>query len=136
MWNVLFFAVLASLAAIGAEPKDSVPSSCEGVYRDGNIVYMAGVCGVTEPRLVREVKPKYPKRARKKGVKGNVILQAIIQENGSVRDVEVLRCNQEKFGFEEAAIAAVKKWRYEPATRNGVPVDVYFAVFVEFKYKR
>jgi TonB family protein len=35
-------------------------------------------------------------------------------------------------GFEEEAIEAIRQWRYEPGRQNGVPVDVYFTVVVEF----
>ena len=37
------------------------------------------------------------------------------------------------YGFEEAAVEAIRQWRYRPATRNGQPVSVYFTVLVEFK---
>ena len=66
-------------------------------------------------------------------LEGNVILQAIIHDDGTVGDIEVLRCNRPSMGFEEAAIAAVQTWRYKPALQNGRPVEVFFTVFVEFK---
>ena len=62
-----------------------------------------------------------------------MILQAIIHADGSVGELEVLRCNRPSMGFEESAIFAVSQWRYSPATQNGRPVEVYFTVFVEFK---
>ena len=46
--------------------------------------------------------------------------------------IEILRSNRPNMGFEDAALAAVKQWRYEPATQNGRPVDVYFTVVVDF----
>jgi outer membrane biosynthesis protein TonB len=49
-----------------------------------------------------------------------------------VGEIEVLRCLQPALGFEEAAIHAVAKWRYHPATHNGKPVSVYFTILVEF----
>ena len=96
---------------------------------------LAGVGDVTNPKLIPETKvqPEYPELARVARLEGNVILQAIINADGSVGDLEVLRCNRPSMGFEEAAMSAVKEWRYEPATQNGRPVEVYFTVFVEFK---
>jgi protein TonB len=96
---------------------------------------LAGVGDVTNPVLIAESKidPEYPELARVARLEGNVILQAIIHSDGSVGDVEVLRTNRPNMGFEEAAIAAVTQWRYEPALQNGRPVEVYFTVFVEFK---
>ena len=96
---------------------------------------IAGVGDVTNPKLIPETKvqPEYPELARVARLEGNVILQAIIRADGSVGDLQVLRCNRPSMGFEDAAISAVQEWRYEPATQNGRPVEVYFTVFVEFK---
>jgi protein TonB len=96
---------------------------------------LAGVGDVTNPKIIEETKvqPEYPDLARVARVEGSVILQAIIHADGSVGDLQVLRCNRPGMGFEEAAVEAVRKWRYEPATQNGRPVEVYFTVFVEFK---
>jgi protein TonB len=96
---------------------------------------LAGVGDVTNPKLIEETKisPEYPELARVARLEGNVILQAIIHSDGTVGDLQVLRCNRPGMGFEDAAVDAVQQWRYEPATQNGRPVEVYFTVFVEFK---
>ena len=96
---------------------------------------MAGVGDVTNPVLIEDTKvqPEYPELARVARLEGNVILQAIIHADGAVGDLEVLRCNRPNMGFEDAAVDAVRNWRYQPATQNGRPVEVYFTVFVEFK---
>lgn len=96
---------------------------------------LAGVGGVTNPELIPESKldPEYPELARVARLEGNVILQAIISEDGTVTEIEVLRTNRPQMGFEAAAIAAVRQWRYKPALQNGKPVEVYFTVFVDFK---
>jgi len=96
---------------------------------------LAGVGDVTNPVRIDEsvVEPEYPELARVARLEGNVILQAIIRADGTVGDVEVLRTNRPNMGFEEAAIDAVRQWRYKPAMQNGKPVEVYFTVFVDFK---
>jgi len=98
----------------------------------------AGVGGVTNPRLIEgsKIAPAYPEMARLARVEGNVALQAVVREDGSVVEVEVLRCNRPKMGFEESAIAAVQQWRYEPATQGGRAVQVYFTVFVQFTLQK
>jgi len=95
---------------------------------------IAGVGDVTNPVRIEEtaVQPEYPELARVARLEGNVILQAIVKADGSVGDVEVLRCNRPNLGFEEAAIEAVQQWRYKPALQNGKPVEVYFTIYVEF----
>jgi protein TonB len=96
---------------------------------------LAGVGDVTNPTLIPETKipPAYPERARASRAGGNVILQLIVRADGTVGDIEVLRCSRPDMGFEESAMRAVKQWRYAPATQDGLPVEVYFTVFVEFK---
>lgn len=99
------------------------------------LIFVAGTDGITNPKLVAEsmVQPEYPREARIGRFEGHVIMQAVIDRHGAVRDLEVLRTSPDDFdGFPEAALEAVKQWRYEPATKDGVPVDVYFTVFVDF----
>ncbi len=95
---------------------------------------IAGEGGVTRPVLIPETKvqPEYPDAARKEKIEGSVILQAIVMKDGSVGDIVVLRAPGKNLGFEQAAIDAVKKWKYKPATKNGIPVDVYFTVEITF----
>jgi len=101
----------------------------------GNGPFDPGVDNVSNPRLRSETKiaPVYPEGARRDRLTGSVIVQAVITRQGDVSDLIVLRTNQAGIGFEEAAMQAVAQWKYEPALRNGEPVDVLFTVFVEFK---
>jgi periplasmic protein TonB len=96
---------------------------------------IAGAGDVKMPELIPETKvtPEYPELARVARIEGNVILQAVIRADGTVGDLKVLRCSQTTFGFEEAAVEAVRQWRYLPALLDGRPVDVFFTVFVDFK---
>ena len=96
---------------------------------------MAGVGDVSNPVLIPESKldPEYPELARRARLEGNVILQAIVYKNGTVGEIEVLRCSRPNVGFETAAVEAVRAWRYQAATQNGQPVDVYFTVIVQFE---
>ena len=59
-------------------------------------------------------------------------LLVVVRRDGRVGDQRVLRCSNPGFGFEAAAIEAVGRWRYEPATEDGEPVDVHFTVVVDF----
>ena len=89
---------------------------------------------VTSPERIEEsaVKPVYPEIARRVRAGGRVIIQAVILRDGTVTDIEVLSCTNPGMQFEEAAIEAVKQWRYTPAMQGGRPVDVFFTVVVEF----
>ena len=88
---------------------------------------------VTQPKLIAStrVQPSYPEKEKERSREGRVILQAVIQKDGTVRDVAVLRSPGR--AFDEAAIAAVRQWKYQPATQAGEPVAVYFTIVVEFR---
>ncbi len=87
------------------------------------------------PVLIESTKqtPLYPEPARKAKLTGRVILEAVVLKDGTVSNIKVLRTPRPGMGFEEAAIDAVKQWRFRPALRNGEAVDVYFTVVVEFE---
>ncbi len=68
-----------------------------------------------------QVKPRYPESARRRGIEGTVLLKMRITAQGRVEDVQVVR----SAGYpemDESAIEAVRRWRFEPARRNGEPV--------------
>lgn len=84
---------------------------------------------IRAPKKVTHVAPIYPPipLAARKG--GLVILQAIIDEDGSVREVSVLRSDPL---FDRAAVEAVKQWRFTPTLLNGHPVPIVMTVTVGF----
>ncbi len=93
-------------------------------------VLLSGIGDVTAPRIASRIEPDYPEQARKNGVEGKVILQAVIDDDGSVSEVEVLNSTDDVFN--DAAVDAVRQWRWEPATSDGDPVSVYFTIVVQF----
>ncbi len=82
------------------------------------------------PILLERVEPAYPDAARIARLGGRVTLRAVIAEDGAVESVEVLASTSTLFN--DAAVDAVRKWRYRPALMNGKPVRVYFTVVVTF----
>jgi protein TonB len=93
-----------------------------------------GIGDVSYPVLIpgTRVRPDYPRSARRAHAEGRVILQAVILRDGSVGEVDVIRCTKPTFGFEAAAIEAVRMWRYTPGFQNGRPVSVYITIVVDF----
>ena len=81
------------------------------------------------PNQIRKVQPVYPEEARAAGVKGVVILEAIIDQQGRVSEVRVLRSLPL---LDEAAIDAVRQWEYTPTMLNGLPVPIVMTVTVQF----
>lgn len=86
---------------------------------------------VTKPEKITAPQPQYTEIARKARVQGVVIVQAIIDKGGNVTNVKVLKGLP--MGLSEQAVDAIKKWKFEPATLNGKPVDVYYNLTVNFR---
>jgi TonB family protein len=84
---------------------------------------------VTPAKLVHSELPKYPKDAKKAGISGTVVLKAMIAKDGSVNNLEYVSGPKE---LTDAAIKAVKKWKYQPMLINGKPVEVDTHISVVF----
>ncbi|HWC16858.1 MAG TPA: energy transducer TonB [Terriglobales bacterium] len=96
---------------------------------DGTPVYHTG-CGIAPPRVIYQVAPDYSERARKKKISGTVIISVVVDTKGAVRDVKVERVLEAS--LDEQAIAAIKQWKFEPATRDGKPVAVQVSIEINF----
>jgi TonB family protein len=84
------------------------------------------------PKLVKRVDPEYPALAQAAGLRAIIILEARVDTSGRVVSVTVLRGQAL---FDEAAIAAVKQWRYMPLLLNGEPTEFILTVTVNFNLK-
>ena len=82
-----------------------------------------------EGNLVHRVQPEYPALARQARVQGQVVLQAIISRDGAIENLQVLRGHPM---LVQAALDAVRQWRYRPYVLNGEPVEVETQVTVNF----
>jgi protein TonB len=85
--------------------------------------------GVAQGLLVHQVTPEYPALARQARVQGTVVFQAVIGKDGTVRNLHVLSGHPLLI---EAALDAVRKWRYKPYYLNGEPVDADTQINVKF----
>ena len=72
-------------------------------------------------QLVKRVRPVYPQEARKRGIRGTVLLEALITKTGQVQDTGVLRGDPL---LVPAAIEAVRQWRYTPCVLHSEAVEV------------
>jgi protein TonB len=86
---------------------------------------------VTKPEKLSGAPPVYTEMARKARLQGVVILEAIIDAQGNVINAHVLKGMP--MGLERAAMDAVQKWRFKPATLQGKPVKVYYTLTVNFQ---
>ncbi len=87
--------------------------------------------GATRPVKVHDVAPEYTELARAARLQGVVILRTAIDQEGNVVDVDVLKGLH--MGLTEAAVDAVKQWKFEPATIDGEPIPVSYNVTVNYR---
>lgn len=115
---------LAELPVIRPEgpPPPAEPAPDDPVYVLGAIV---------PPEAVYAPRPEYPEVARRARRAGTVVLLATIDREGRVTDLEALR--EEPLGLTEAALAAVRRWRFRPATLEERPIAVYYHLTVRFE---
>jgi len=85
---------------------------------------------MARPRIVTRVEPHYTEMARKARLQGTVIVSAVIDVDGRVRDVQILK--RLGMGLDAEAADAVAQWRFTPATLNGRPVKVLYTLTVNF----
>lgn len=86
---------------------------------------------VQAPVAIRRVDPVYTEIARKARVEGFVVIEAIIDRQGNVTDARVLR--PLPMGLDNAALNAVRQWKFKPGALNGRPVPVIYVLTVNFK---
>jgi protein TonB len=85
--------------------------------------------GVQAAKLIYQVKPVYPPLARQARVQGVVVLEAVINKNGAIGSLRVVSGHPL---LNQAALDAVKQWRYEPTLLSSEPIDVITSVTVTF----
>jgi len=76
--------------------------------------------------------PVYPPRCLRMGIEGTVRVRVLVGEDGRVQEVTVGKSSGET-ALDDAAMDAVRYWRFEPAKRDGVPVRAWAIVPIEFK---
>jgi TonB family protein len=85
---------------------------------------------IKPPVKLVDVRPVYPAEARAAGIKGVVIIEARIGADGSVEDAHVIKSIPP---LDQAAIDAVKQWKFVPTLMNGVPMPVIMTVTIDFR---
>jgi len=84
---------------------------------------------VKEPRLLSRVMPEYPLVAKEAGIQGDVLIKTTIDAKGNVVNVQIVSGPQMLRG---PALAALRRWKYEPSTLNGQPISVQMLVTIKF----
>lgn len=102
--------------------------------KEGDLVDLGSV--TSPPTLVKKVNPVYPPVAQSRGLEGSITVNALIDEKGNVIDTGILKGMQDDMGLGKAAETAVKKWKFEPARKDGVAVKVWKSFVIAFKTEK
>jgi TonB family protein len=89
--------------------------------------------GVTNPVPLLQPRPNYTVEAMRGKVSGEVILEAVIEANGTVSSLKVLKGLP--FGLNEEAMKAAKEWLFKPAIADGKPVPIIVTLILEFQLR-
>lgn len=109
-------------AAADSVPPTGVMKVCNGSN--------APACAAP-PRLIEAPKAQYSEEGREAQVQGAVVLQVVVGTDGRPQRIKVVRSLG--YGLDEQAIQAMREWKFEPGTHNGVPVPVVVNVLVDFQ---
>jgi len=119
-------------AAKSAQEKKDTPSPSEQPQTKlGDLIPMSEVD--IPPEIAKRIEPEYPSYALSRGVGGKVILNALINENGDVIEVAVIRGIKGPYGFNEECEKAVRQWKFVPAFKDGIKVKVWKTISFTFK---
>ncbi len=107
--------------------------------------FKPGEPGLTLPKVISRVRPAYTATAFRAKIEGTVILSAVVEKDGTVGEVKILRSLDASaarrlqdtapagpMGLDEEAIRAAKHWRFEPGTKDGKPVPVVVTLELTF----
>jgi TonB family protein len=128
-----------TLASPPAKPKpespaDSTKTAAAAASLDSELPAHEGVVILSskgaEKRLVHVVPPAFPNRASAPALEGTIILKTVVDDSGKVKSVRLLEGNP---ALADAAIHAVKQWRYRPYVRNGKSLPFETVVLVDFQ---
>ena len=85
---------------------------------------------VSSPQPLRKVDPKYPPTLIAEHVEGEVVLYAVIRKDGSVDSIQLVKGIDEQ--LDANAMHAFAQWKFQPATIDGKPVDVFFNLTISY----
>ncbi len=97
----------------------------------GVLTVMPG--GIRPPRVIYSPDPEYSEEASKAKFEGTCVLSLVVGTDGNARDIKVVRSLGK--GLDEKAIDAIKSWKFEPGTKDGVPAATQIDIEVTFRLK-
>ncbi|MGD0956024.1 MAG: TonB family protein [Candidatus Acidiferrales bacterium] len=122
-------AVMTMMTAVSAQDNGAPPESSQPEAKPAQPTRIRIAGNVTAAKVVQRIQPVYPPSAKAAHVEGTVILHAIIARDGSVQKLELVSGPEQ---LVDAAMDAVRQWRYQPTLLNGQPVEVDTTIQIIF----
>jgi protein TonB len=120
----------AELAAVGPLPDVAPPKAATApAAPEGGGFELAEVD--RPPRVVRKTAPRYPLAAKRRDITGSVVVRFLVDPEGRVRDVSVVRSEPEGV-FERSVLQCLPHWRFKPGYLDGRPVPTWVVLPVRF----
>ncbi|UCD04678.1 MAG: TonB family protein [candidate division WOR-3 bacterium] len=85
-----------------------------------------------KPQPVVQAKPRYPDLVRRAGIEGRTVVKALVDIDGSIIEVQVLKSSGNQM-LDEAALTAARNWKFSPAKQRDKYVRVYVSIPINFK---
>jgi protein TonB len=128
---VMQFRVKSAKESPDAASVPYVPEPLQDVFAKG--AYWSGDVGVVAPQVQQAVEPKYTAQAIRDKRQGVVEVEVVVQPDGSVGSVRVLRSLDAVDGLDDNAVAAARQTTFTPGTLNGQPVAVLTTLELTFR---
>ena len=93
-----------------------------------------GTPGLIEPKLRKQVAPRYTPDAMRARLQGTVVVEAVILEDGTVGRARIKESLDDRLGLDQAALDAVGQWAFEPGTFEGAPAPVLVTLKLELPW--
>ena len=87
------------------------------------------------PTLVHQVRPGYTTAAMQARVRGIVVMEAVVERDGSVGAVKIVRSLDPTFGLDQEAVRTIRQWRFRPGRRGGTPVAMVVTIELAFELR-
>ncbi len=117
--------ILGERKSTGVKP---APKPKVKKYKEGDVL------SIEKPRLVKKVSPVYPQEALSLGLEGDIVIAAVIGEDGKLTNMKILE-GQYYASLVTAAINALEQWQYQPWLINGKPSTTNVSFKITFKLK-
>ena len=124
------------------EPFESLTDFTEEIIEDKGHEEIAEIAAIQPAQVIREARPmyrtnpppNYPRLARKRGYEGTVVLEVLVNQRGSVKDLHVFKSSGHTM-LDKVAVTSVKGWLFEPGMRGDKTVEMWVCIPICFQLK-